>query len=414
VSSSIGGEGQTIEFQVRDGRSTDSDLLIHFPFRPDEWWSNPYNPCGCILFFSADSQIDPWCARHGLPRGETIDIATGVALAKEWFGDYMALTWKRKSRDEARQKDLLLAYALDATAAQVEERCRQIRNILPESVHDVRRVWERRSLSVWRSEATNTLRISVELPIEEGELIIKALDYAVAAGEVATGIEPDAIAESKGTAWRAQQADALVAVAKAYLDGGGAEGTGATADHYQVVVHVDEKALSGGPGRADLPLDTVKRLLCDGSLVTLVEDERGSPLDIGRKQRTVSTALKRALYSRDRRCTFPGCQRQRYLAAHHLHHWVNGGETSAENLALICTYHHRLLHEGAFKVQREADGQLRFQRADGRTIPRGGYRLDDFTDDEGTDNRSGEGFRTAVVQHTSTRRCASRERCIAS
>jgi Alkylmercury lyase len=102
------GEGQTIEFQVRDGRSTNSDLLIHFPFRPGEWWSNPYNPCGCILFFSADSQIDSWCARHGLPRGEAIDIATGVALAEEWFGDYMALTWKRKSRDEARQVFLSL------------------------------------------------------------------------------------------------------------------------------------------------------------------------------------------------------------------------------------------------------------------------------------------------------------------
>jgi hypothetical protein len=347
--------------------------------------------CG-ISLSAAREKVRTAQALRALPA-----ISAAFAAGRLSYSKVRALTRVAHAHDE----DLLLAYALDATAAQVEERCRQIRNILPESVHDVRRVWERRSLSVWRSEATNTLRISVELPIEEGELIIKALDYAVAAGEVATGIEPDAIAESKGTAWRAQQADALVAVAKAYLDGGGAEGTGATADHYQVVVHVDEKALSGGPGRADLPLDTVKRLLCDGSLVTLVEDERGSPLDIGRKQRTVSTALKRALYSRDRRCTFPGCQRQRYLAAHHLHHWVNGGETSAENLALICTYHHRLLHEGAFKVQREADGQLRFQRADGRTIPRGGYRLDDFTDDEGTDNRSGEGFRTAVVQHTS-------------
>ena len=36
-------------------------------------------------------------------------------------------------------EDLLLAYALQATAAQVEERCRQIRNVTPESVHDARR-----------------------------------------------------------------------------------------------------------------------------------------------------------------------------------------------------------------------------------------------------------------------------------
>jgi len=58
-----------------------------------------------------------------------------------------------------------------------------------------------------------------------------------------------------------------------------------------------------------------------------------------------------------------------------------GGETSLDNLSLLCTYHHRALHEGGFSVEREADGTLHFERADGRTIPRGGYRLNDFTDD---------------------------------
>jgi hypothetical protein len=223
---------------------------------------------------------------------------------------------------------------------------------------------------------------------------------------VSGGVEPElagkTAGETKGVAWRAQQADALVAVAKAYLDGGGAGGEQkSTADHYQVVVHVDESALRDGAGRSDLPLETVRRLTCDGGVVTVVEDEHGNPLDVGRKQRTVSTALKRALYARDRRCTFPGCGRQRYLDAHHLIHWANGGETSPENLTLLCTHHHRLLHEGGFKIEREGDSALRFIRADGRGIPRCGYRLEDFTDggcpaDSG-DSPSREGFCTATV-----------------
>ena len=192
-------------------------------------------------------------------------------------------------------EDLLLAYALNATAAQVEERCRQIRNVAPESAHHARRAWESRSLTIWRDEGRGLLRLTVELPIEEGELIARALDCAVAGGEVTTDVDPDAVAESKGTAWRAQQADALVAVARSYLDGGHAGEGGTTADHYQVVVHADAKSLTGGTGRADLPIDTVKRLLCDCSLVTVVEDDDGNPLDVGRKQRTVSTPLKRAL-----------------------------------------------------------------------------------------------------------------------
>jgi hypothetical protein len=326
--------------------------------------------CG-ISLSAAREKVRSAQALRSLPA-----ISAAFADGRLSYSKVRALTRVAHEHDE----DLLLAYALEATAAQVEDRCRQIRNVAPESQQGARRAWEHRSLTVWRNEASNTLRITVEVPIEEGELIVKALDCAVAAGEVSTGIEPDAIAESKGTAWRAQQADALVAVVKAYLEGGNGE-AGATADHYQVVVHVDDEALRGGAGRADLPIDTVERLCCDGSVISLVEDAHGNPLDVSRKQRTVSTALKRALLSRDRGCSFPGCHRKHYLDAHHLRHWARGGETSIDNLTLLCTYHHRMLHEGGFSVERDADGTLRFKRADGRTIPRGGYRLNDFTDD---------------------------------
>jgi hypothetical protein len=68
-------------------------------------------------------------------------------------------------------------------------------------------------------------------------------------------------------------------------------------------------------------------------------------------------------------------------------------------MRLLCTYHHRLLHEGGFRIVKEADGTLRFITADGRTIPRAGYRLDDFVDDGvGDENPSAEGFGTTAVR----------------
>jgi hypothetical protein len=226
------------------------------------------------------------------------------------------------------------------------------------------------------------LRLTLEVPIEEGELIARAIDCAVAAGEVTTDIDPNGVDEWRSSTWRAQQADALVAVARSYLDGGREGEGGSTADQYQVVVHADAKSLRGGTGCADLPIETVKRLLCDCSFVTVFEDENGQPLDVGRKQRTVSTSLRRALYARDRGCTFPGCPRRRYLEGHHLEHWINGGETKPENLALLCRYHHRLLHEGGFGIVKDPDETLRFVTADGCTIPRHGYRREDFVDDD--------------------------------
>lgn len=315
-------------------------------------------------------------------------ISAAFADGRLSYTKARALTRVALEHDE----DLLLAYALRATAPQVEERCRQIRNVSPDSVHGARRAWQRRGLTLWRDEARGVLRLTVELPIEEGELIARAIDCAVAAGEVAIGVEPDAVEEpSKGAAWGAQQADALVAVAKAYLDAGGAAEASSAADRYQLLVHVDEKALRGGAGRADLPLETIKRLCCDGSLVPVVEDDDGTPLAVGRKTRTVSTSLKRALLARDRRCTFPGCHRDHYLDAHHLKHWAERGETVRDNLTLLCTYHHRLLHEGGFRVVREADGALTFTRGDGRVIPRCGYRVEDFVDVDGDTSTEGCG-----------------------
>jgi hypothetical protein len=102
---------------------------------------------------------------------------------------------------------------------------------------------------------------------------------------------------------------------------------------------------------------------------------------VGRRQRTVPIALKRALWSRDRGCSFPGCHRTHFVDAHHIRHWANGGETSLDNLTLLCTLHHRLAHESGFRIKRDAAGEIYFARRDGRVIPRNGYRLEDFVDD---------------------------------
>jgi hypothetical protein len=237
------------------------------------------------------------------------------------------------------------------------------------------------------------------VPIEEGEVIANAIARAAENEEAALGLEfADAkanarahdSAESPALAhgWRAQQVDALVAIMKTYLSGGTqrADGSGGCEDHYQVVVHVDEAALRGGAGRSDLPIDVVRRLACDGGLVTVLEDERGAVLDVGRKQRVVSTPLRRALLARDRHCAFPRCRYTRYVQAHHVRHWANGGPTSLENLMLLCSHHHKLLHEGGFKMRRDEGGKIFFQRPDGRVIPRHGYRLDDMCDDFAEDD----------------------------
>ena len=136
-----------------------------------------------------------------------------------------------------------------------------------------------------------------------------------------------------------------------------------------VMVHVEESVLRGEGGTSDLPTPAVRRLLCDGAVVGIVDDGDGSPLSMGRRTRTVPVRMRRALEARDRTCRYPGCHHGRWLDAHHVVHWADGGETNLKNLVLLCTHHHKLLHEGEFEIRRhETKGHCYFARPGGSPI----------------------------------------------
>jgi hypothetical protein len=83
------------------------------------------------------------------------------------------------------------------------------------------------------------------------------------------------------------------------------------------------------------------------------------PLDLGRATRVVSPAQRQALAVRDGGCVFPGCSRPlAWCEAHHVRHWLDGGPTDLDNLALLCRAHHRAVHEGGWRLIRGPDGQF--------------------------------------------------------
>ncbi len=151
---------------------------------------------------------------------------------------------------------------------------------------------------------------------------------------------------------------------------------GTRGDRYQVVVHVDAAVLAdpSAPGRSVLEgiggvsAETSRRLACDGALVPMVHAADGGILDVGRRTRAVSPALRRALTHRDGGCCFPGCD-SRLCDAHHIEHWAEGGETKLDNLVLLCRRHHRAVHEEGFRIELDAAEEPRFLRPDGRELP---------------------------------------------
>jgi hypothetical protein len=83
------------------------------------------------------------------------------------------------------------------------------------------------------------------------------------------------------------------------------------------------------------------------------------PLDVGRSSRVVTPAQRSALAVRDGGCVFPGCSRPlAWCEAHHVRHWLDGGPTDLDNLALVCRAHHREVHEGGWRLIRGPDGRF--------------------------------------------------------
>ena len=502
----------------------------------------------------------------------------------------------------------LLGYARKATASQVDQHCAGLRNVQQKfSTPCANRAHDQRKLRLTPTLDGRFL-LNGELPEESARLVLKALELCMAqarreedpsAGDLeelenpsAEGVpvwdSEDPAAQRAAAVKRDQQnADALVDIAQVYLAGGTQRKT-STADHYQVLVHVDEAALRGQPSadsKSDLPIETVRRLCCDGSVVAVTEsgapdgranivsaegaedvpacstadsrndtltdsahnasrdaltvssvvsvdgvpagpsngsngvipavtpvdsrngaltdlagnpsrdafavspatsaddtaagstvdspngaltdlasnpsrdafavspatsaddtaagstvdspngkltdlagnpsrdafavspatsaddtaagstvdspngkltDLAGNPprdafemppatapnaaagrsrpsLNLSRKHRLVQPALRRALEARDRGCRFPGCSHERWLDAHHVVHWADGGETSLGNTLLLCSRHHRLLHEGGFAIRADANGEWQFQNAKGMKQVQVGY-----------------------------------------
>ena len=288
-------------------------------------------------------------------------IASAFSTGELSYAKVRALT-RVADRDN---EQALLDFALRTTAAMVAERCRELRCGSAESLDAAARAYRNRSLRIRRDPYRGIMTITVELPMDAGEVVEKAL-------EKAHDEEPSDIPDFAETSWSAKQADALVTMATGFLSGDSGETR--SADTHLVTVHVDQSALAGRPGRAGLPIESVKRLCCDSQAVVITEDRHGEPLGIGRKSRIVPPAIARAVRARDHdRCTFPGCNNQRFLQCHHVEHWSNGGETSLVNLLLLCTRHHTLVHEGGFRIEKDFRDKWFFVKPDGVAVAEPGY-----------------------------------------
>ena len=271
-------------------------------------------------------------------------------------------------------EDFLLHVAKSGTASHVEKVVRYHSRVeRSRETEEANEQYASRELTV-RWEEDGTLVVRGRLTPEQGALFVKALDAAAA------GLDDSAVSSGARVNWKTRRADALGVMAETLLASGPQAVNGG--DRLQVVVHVDAATLVGEEDSAteihaiedgpSLAGETIRRLCCDSGLLPIVVDDEGEPLNVGRRTRSVSAPLRRALKVRDEGCRFPGCTSTRFVDAHHITHWAHGGETKLSNLLLLCRFHHRQVHEGGFGVRAEEEGRgFVFTRPDGQVLARG-------------------------------------------
>jgi hypothetical protein len=266
-------------------------------------------------------------------------------------------------------EEYLLKIARYGTAAHVE---RLVRNY--------RRVKRNEALS--RDNDRHVMRQLDWYFDDDGSLVMKARftpDQGLIIKKVLESIMDENFQEQQDLATQTEpisqrRADALVQMAQGYSSNTTTSNSG---DRYLVHVHTDMETLKADGNGAESEIDegrnvsaeTSRRLSCDAGVVHWLENSEGNTLSVGRKTRTIPPAIRRALMKRDHGCRFPGCTCSRFVDAHHIIHWADGGATSLNNLVLLCRRHHRMVHEDGFGIHTQADGRVNFTDPQGQHLP---------------------------------------------
>jgi hypothetical protein len=304
--------------------------------------------------------LSEWKARRWIAAAHALESlpAVSAAFASGSLGVDKVVELCRFATPEDEQT--LVVWAERVSAGAIRSRGeREIR----QSLEDVRRIERSRYLRWWHEDDGRSLYLEGLFPADAGAVIVKALERAseqlppVPVGEDPPGRD-------------ARLADALVAIASARI------ASDPDPDRATVVVHVPFETLIGsdlhGGRRTDgndepgcglegggvIHAETARRLACTARIETVIEDQTGRVVGLGRTSREPSPQMLRALRHRDGGCRFPGCGTRRFTHAHHIRWWSGGGRTDLDNLVMVCSFHHTLVHEHGWRIRRDPDGTV--------------------------------------------------------
>jgi hypothetical protein len=103
IRTTLGADGRQVELHIRDGELLETGYWVHFPVPMQKAWENVIFTCSTMLLFESENEVDAWCKRHAISKGDLQPVSTIWEFAKVWYGRHLDPDWKKWSTDEAAQ-----------------------------------------------------------------------------------------------------------------------------------------------------------------------------------------------------------------------------------------------------------------------------------------------------------------------
>jgi hypothetical protein len=299
--------------------------------------------------------ISDWKARRWIASAHALEHLPAVAgaLASGELGVDKVVELTRFATPETEAQLITWAQGVSSVAIR-----RRGDLLVRQSTDELVKEERTRFLRTWFYDGGRRFSLEADLPGYQGAVVAKELDRLAETIPVIPGEEGLMGEESR-------RADALVALCSTRV------AADPVPDRATVIVHAPLDALRDGRSNAEVERGpvisgaTAQRLACNGRVQLVIEDAGASVIRLGRMTRQAPAWMMRQLRYRDRECRFPGCGSRRYSDAHHIRWWEHGGRTDLENLVLICSFHHKLVHEYGWKLKRHEDGRVDWFLPDG-------------------------------------------------
>ncbi|CAF1679623.1 unnamed protein product [Adineta ricciae] len=103
ITTTLGGEFKQIKIHIKDGQLiTNECLLIHFPIPMRHAWDNVVYTCSVMQMFTSEIEVDIWCQRHQIAKGDIQPIENIWKFAQKWYGNHLNENWTKWTNEQAK------------------------------------------------------------------------------------------------------------------------------------------------------------------------------------------------------------------------------------------------------------------------------------------------------------------------